>query len=53
MALWDMRGNRVGEFGQEHHWKLDSIEIAEKLDVLEDEEADNLQQDESLFKVIF
>ena len=50
VALWDMRGNRVGEFGQEQHWKLDAIEMAEKLDVQEDEAEDH-QQDEGMFKV--
>ena len=50
VALWDMRGNRVGEFGQEQHWRLDSIELAERL-AQEEEVAVEQQQDESLFKV--
>uniref|UniRef100_H2ZBD1 Uncharacterized protein n=1 Tax=Ciona savignyi TaxID=51511 RepID=H2ZBD1_CIOSA len=34
VALWDIRGNRIGEFGQEHHWTLSTFDpnLAEEKD---------------------
>nr|CAB3267710.1 WD repeat-containing protein 49-like [Phallusia mammillata] len=49
VALWDIRGNRVGEFGQEEHWKLDAIDAIGKIDE-EDEDNETQIGDESLFK---
>ena len=43
-----MNGNKIGEFGQDTHWKLDAIVAAEEEG---DEEEKENQEEASLFKV--
>lgn len=49
VALWDIYGHRIGEFGQEEHWKLDAVDAAMAAE--EDEDLESQHVDDSLFKV--
>lgn len=51
VALWDMKGNRVGEFGQEQHWKLDLFCQAHSAEVVIEEDKEEDQPEEQLFEV--
>ncbi|XP_076812547.1 cilia- and flagella-associated protein 337-like [Clavelina lepadiformis] len=50
VALWDIAGNSVGEFGQEQHWKLDFSDPLAKRNIDEVDGEETEQADESLFK---
>lgn len=37
VALWDIDGRHIGEFGQDHHWKIEEIKAVDEKEMEEED----------------